>query len=854
MYSRIIISALLLLVFTATVTFSQTANFIPDKTKGCASFNVNFTNFSIGATTYFWDFDDGFTSVDMHPQHTFYSAGTDYNVMLVAFDAALNSDTFYTVISVPAGLPYFNVPASTCPGEYISFAVYGNYDSDNDILWDFGDGLSSSEKYPYHAYSTTGKYTAILTVINENCGTVYDTNAVNISGTIIPPIHIHSYGTGDTICPGENFPYFYDEDMQIKWEFGDSTFSTDPYPIHSYDSSGNYNVIITVTNECGNTNSLDTLLTVDSNDFPQAYIDISTLNYCPGEVFTFTGKNGFGWIYEWTFEGSNIFNSRVTNYSFSDTGNYEVQLVVSNQCGKYDTAYSTVSIVDTGEIYGGIYINPKNACPGHDITFLVPQDGYSYIWDFGNGDSSLERSTKYQYTEYGTYVISLLISNACGESLELTDTVVIDSSSSPTSDFLVSQSKFCPGDLVYFTSNSSGDARQFYWDFGDGTSDTSKNPVHTYADSGAFSAFLITTNSCNNKDTITKVINIDNDAPVNASFYNNQYNKICPGTAVEFVNLSSDTSNCIWYFGDGDSSFSANPIHKFEIGGNYLVSLTVKNNCGSNSTIIDLVRITQSSDVYADLILNYNDSICLGEEVQYINSSDNFSSSFWNFGDGQTSSDSIAYHIYTNEGNYTVRLTIESTCGSAVDSTEIEINPLDTLNAPNVSCTSDTNYILFRWTEVPDADNYVISTDTSTSWENPNGNLEHLISGLSPGDTVQFYIKAIDSNICTFEMVSQEILCSTTPLSISNSRFEKTFQLYPNPVDKYLKVNWAVARNQPTNIYLTDIIGRHRYNFKPNPGTSELSINVEKYESGIYIMGIQKGNNLLLKKVSIVHY
>ncbi|MBN4081835.1 PKD domain-containing protein [bacterium AH-315-C07] len=856
MNNRITISLLLLLVCISTITFSQIANFSVDKTNGCAPLNVSFTNLSAGAATYFWYFDDGFTSAEIHPKHTF-SGTFDYKVMLVAIDTMLNTDTFYTVISVPAKKSYFNAPSETCPGEYISFAAYGNYDSDNEYFWDFGDGLSSSEKWPYHAYANPGKYTAILTVTNGNCGTVYDTNSVGISGDIIPDIHIHPPNRSNSICTGENFPYYYDEDMQINWEFGDSTFSTDPYPIHSYDSYGNYNVTITVTNVCGNTNSLDTLIIVDSNVVPQAVIDISTLNYCPDENFIFTGQEGFGWTYEWMLEDSNTFNSRVINYSFSDTGNYEVQLTVINKCGKYDTAFKAINIVDTGKIYSGYYINPKNACPNHDITFIALQNGYSYLWDFGDGNTSVERNLKHQFTDYGSYLIKLLITNACGESIEQTDTVIIDSSSSPTSDFMVSQSKFCPGDLVYFTSNSSNDANLFYWDFGDGSIDTLENPLHTYADSGVYSTVLITTNSCNNKDTVTKNINISNNAPAYASFYlTPYYYNICPGTPVQFVNLSSDTSNCVWHFGDGDSAVSASPTHTYETSGNYLVSLTVTNNCGSKATIIDLARITQSSDVYADLTLLYSDSICIGEEVECINSSDISTSNLWQFGDGVYSSDSITFYAYSQPGSFTITLTIETECGSAADSTEIEIRSQDTLDAPEVFCVADSSFILFRWDEIPGADDYLVSLDTSDFWESPNGTLEHLISGLFPGDTIHFYIKAVDSNFCTIEKVSQEITCNTDTISllfIRDTRYEAAFQLYPNPVDKHLRISWPSTQIEPVNIYLADILGRNWSKFKPHPGSSEFSIDVKEHESGFYILGIDTGADILFKTVSIVH-
>ena len=68
----------------------------------------------------------------------------------------------------------------------------------------------------------------------------------------------------------------------------------------------------------------------------------------------------------------------------------------------------------------------------------------------------------------------------------------------------------------------------------------------------------------------------------------------CPGDTNIFINLSSDTGNCLWVFGDGDTSFSANPVHIFTSAGNYIVKLSVTNSCGNSSIATQLITVTES--------------------------------------------------------------------------------------------------------------------------------------------------------------------------------------------------------------------------------------------------------------------
>lgn len=123
---------------------------------------VSFDAFGHGETV-LWDFGDGETSTSLHPVHT-YPQGGDYNVKLTI--AADNGDTQVTdkVISVVATpVPSFDYTSSS-----LELTFYNTSLQSASYVWDFGDGETSTEENPVHAYDSSGAYTVTLTATNDD--------------------------------------------------------------------------------------------------------------------------------------------------------------------------------------------------------------------------------------------------------------------------------------------------------------------------------------------------------------------------------------------------------------------------------------------------------------------------------------------------------------------------------------------------------------------------------------------------------------------------------------------------------------------------------------------------------------
>lgn len=137
---------------------------------------------------------------------------------------------------------------------------------------------------------------------------------------------------------------------------------------------------------------------------------------------------------------------------------------------------------------------------------------------------------------------------------------------------------------VQFADMSMGGPTSWMWNFGDGSSSTERNPVHTYANPGVYSVTLMVTNSYGSGQKAEQDYISTGSIPV-ANFAAIPADGPAP-LAVQFSDLSSgNPSSFEWDFGDGQASILRNPIHTYTASGSYTVTLTVHNAFGSQTRI-----------------------------------------------------------------------------------------------------------------------------------------------------------------------------------------------------------------------------------------------------------------------------
>jgi PKD repeat protein len=124
-----------------------------------------------GATIYSWNFDDGTYSTEQNPSHAYTTAGT-YNVCLAVNDSCGSASTCQAVTVTDPGTGCANPVAaftSSVVGLQVTYANASTTTGSVNYLWDFDDGITSTEANPMHAFPTDGTYNVCLAV-TDSCG------------------------------------------------------------------------------------------------------------------------------------------------------------------------------------------------------------------------------------------------------------------------------------------------------------------------------------------------------------------------------------------------------------------------------------------------------------------------------------------------------------------------------------------------------------------------------------------------------------------------------------------------------------------------------------------------------------
>lgn len=232
---------------------------------------------------------------------------------------------------------------------------------------------------------------------------------------------------------------------------------------------------------------------------------------------------------------------------------------------------------------------------------------------------------------------------------------------------------------VNFTDTSDTNTTQWYWDFGDGTNSTLKNPAHIYSAAGNYTVNLTAWNDLGS-DTLSKpdYISVSYQKPLNTNFTAYPTNASM-GETVTFTDLSNATpTQWSWDFGDGTNSTLENPTHAYTSGGYYTVNLTAGNSFGNDTlSRVNYIYIYPNAAPAAGFSSNYSWENAITPLPVAFNdaSTGNVTSWYWDFGDGMNSTDQNPIHIFNASpgslfGYYTVNLTVTDDVGRNSSSTE----------------------------------------------------------------------------------------------------------------------------------------------------------------------------------------
>lgn len=668
----------------------------------CLGGTTVFTNNSTGSPTSFeWDFGDGSpTETSENPTHLYASSGT-FLVQLTVSNSVNCSNTLAQLVQVnQVPVPEFNW-SQTCMGDAMQFTDQ-TLNSPVGWAWDFGDGNNSNVQNPAHVYADTGSYTVQL-IVSGGSGCLDSIEHV---------VYVDSIPTADfsflQACTNETTSFTdlstIDPDVFF-WTFGDGTNSSLQNPTHTYLNSGTYNVSLTVTyssNSCSNT--INQLVEA----YPRTTPAFTANTPCLGEITSFVDQTGGApnqW--EWDFgDGSPIETTSNPTHLYASQGLFDITLITENAFGCSDTLYQQI------EIYGLPVANFTSGavCLGANSLFTDNStDDVNWEWDFGDGTGSNLENPTHAYGNFGDFTVQLIAFNAFGCSDTITDLVTVYPN--PTAAFDVDIA--CFGYETSFTDNSI-DAVSWTWDFGDGTGSNLSDPSTIYGSDGTFNAEQLVTNVFGCSDSLTQVVTV---YPQPISGFTN--NTVCAQDVVQF----SDTTvgapvSWEWDFGDGSAAdFTQNPIHIFDLGGLYDVTLITANGIGCHDTTI------VSIEVYTNPVALFEaDTVCYLDITHFSDLSTDvvpIVSWEWDFGDNiNTSTLQNPTYIYQSPGVYPAVLTIENIHGcDSTFSINVHVN-----NIPTAEFTFDT----VCWGSPTNFSDVSLGSVATWSWDFGDGSTSNL--------------------------------------------------------------------------------------------------------------------------------
>jgi len=643
----------------ANVSMGQTvASFSASHNIGCAPLNVNFTNASTGATSYSWNFGNSSSSTQPNPSNVYSTPGT-YTVTLTATGTSGVSSSIITIEVLPSPTANFIVlQNSAC--QYSGIISFQNLSSSYDsCVWDFGDGTTSNVQNPQHIYSIAGSFIVKLVVYNKQygCNSVY---TINNAVTIFPAPTAQIYSSDTITCNQNNLFNFTSvnfNSISWLWDFGDGHTSNLTNPTHVYIDTGSFDVsiILTSANGCINTITKDNWINILVNPIP-TITSFQDTGCSPHRISLSTPFVNDA-IYLWNI-GSTLTDSLSSVYStIYDQGIYPVSLNIQYLNGCQQTVqHSPIVVYERPDV---IYsMSNSIGCGPLNVQFSNTTIGnHTWLWDFGDGQTSNLYAPNHIYTTPGTFQINLTATSAdgCSFGYPLNAKVKVYS---PVALFSADVVSGCPPLIVNFTSQSTG-GTNYFWDFGDGSTSNLQYPTHAYNSTGIYTVKLVVSDNTGCSDTLIKT-NYISVASGNINYVSPATITACAPYSVNFGD-ASDAASYLWDFGDGTTSNLSNPNHVYNTPGVYVVSVTTQLANGGCEISINNFQTFIIDGVVLDF--SYTVSSCPPYEVYFVDSSVNTTNWHWSFGDGGSSSQQNPSYIFPNPGNYDITLTATTVGG-----------------------------------------------------------------------------------------------------------------------------------------------------------------------------------------------
>jgi gliding motility-associated-like protein len=437
--------------------------------------------------------------------------------------------------------------------------------------------------------------------------------------------------------------------------------------------TGTYYAALGTTAGCS-LNTASRLITINPMPLPGFTPDNTTVCFY-NHMFTFTNTSTISagtMTYFWDFDDGNTDNTRDVTHSYALPGTYHVKMVVTSNNGCKDSTIIPVTVNPSPDrsitLTGSSVFCDRTT----ESAVLDVQPATNIQWYMDGGSIAGANATQYTATQVGYHLYHAVLSTGIGCSVT-TDDIPVTINARPVADFTPNSITQCfDGNKFDLTNNSTINAgtMTYYWTFGDGNSDVTASPSHSYTAAGPYDIKLLVTGDSGCKDSLTVSVQV-NPTPDNAIVLTGD-DVICEGNNRHAELSVQPADNIQWYRNGVAIPGATGTNYTVTQTGDYYAVLTTNLLCSATTATKTItfnptpkagfsVNNPRQCDTNNQFVFTDNSTITSGTLNYY-----------WTFGDGGTSVDASPTYSYRQGGVYHVKQMVTSDKG-CVDSAEFDI-------------------------------------------------------------------------------------------------------------------------------------------------------------------------------------